>query len=497
MEERKRAAAYARVSTKSEGQEHSFEFQSRYWNITLGNDPQYEYVGLYADKGISGKSLSKRPQMLALLNACRRGEIDIVFTKSVQRFARNKKDLLETVRELRDMNIAVYFEKENINTLDPSSEVYLTIAAAVAEDDLERYSQNVAWTIRNGFKQGKISVGINLYGYKAKDCVLEIVPNEAEVVRDVFTKYATGEWSAIKLERYLNEKGIPTKKGCKWRCSQIVQMLKNEKYCGDVLCQKGFSVKGEEQVNKGEMDMYYIENNHPAIVDRETWEKVQAILNERGNNKLRGVSQPTYPFSKMIICGKCGATYSHKINNSGTKYAFPMWTCQTRNRQKKEMCDNHNIKDSVLREKFVEVFNEFIHKKMESRGEYIVKAQLTQLYQQQRDLWKLKIRGLIKDSDYENDYADIQIMINEREKLIREYGTIRPDKADFVPLEKFDEGVMQRFIKQIIIEDWIITFEFYNGVKIKRAYTNGRGGNKKGWKKIKEMKEKNNGTTCK
>jgi len=497
MEVKQRVAAYARVSTKSEGQEHSFEFQSRYWNLTLGNDPQYEYVGLFADKGISGKSLSKRPQMLALLNACRRGEVDVVFTKSVQRFARNKKELLETVRELRDMNIAVMFEKENIYTLDPSSEIYLTIAAAVAEDDLERYSQNVAWTIRNGFKKGKVSIGVNLYGYRSKDCELEIVPHEAEVVKDVFEKYASGEWSAIRLERYLNEKGIPTKKGYKWRSAQIVQMLRNEKYCGDVLCQKGYSVNGEEMVNNGEMDQYFIENHHPAIVDHETWKKVQEILEVRGSAKLRGVTQPTYPFSKMIVCGKCGGTYSHKINNSGTKYAFPMWTCQTRNRQKKEHCDNPNIKDAVLKEKFVEVFNEFIYKKMESRGEYIIRAQLSQLYQQQRDLWKLKIRGLIRDEDYQTDNQSIQEMIDEREKINREYDTLRPDKADFVPLEEFDEGVMQRFIRKIVIEDWIITFEFYNGVKLKRAYTNGRGGNKKGWKKLKELKEKKNGTTSK
>lgn len=152
---KKRVAAYARVSTNSRAQEHSFEFQSRYWNQTLGNNDEYEYIGLFADKGISGKYANRRPQFLALMELCSRGEVDIIFTKSVQRFARNAEELLKYVRELREKGIEVYFEKENIHTLNPDTELYLTIAAAIAEEDLTRYSNNVAWSLKIGSREGK------------------------------------------------------------------------------------------------------------------------------------------------------------------------------------------------------------------------------------------------------------------------------------------------------------------------------------------------------
>lgn len=161
----KKAAAYARVSTTGRAQEHSFEFQSRYWNQVLGNSEEYEYVGLFADKGISGKFINRRPRFLALMELCDRKGVDIIFTKSVQRFARNTEELLEIVRDLREKGIAVYFEKENINTLNTDSELYLTIAAAIAEEDLTRYSNNVAWSIKDRFERGEMILGPRLYGW--------------------------------------------------------------------------------------------------------------------------------------------------------------------------------------------------------------------------------------------------------------------------------------------------------------------------------------------
>ena len=162
----KKAAAYARVSTTGRAQEHSFEFQSKYWNQTLGNSEEYEYVGLFADKGISGKFINRRPRFLALMELCDRNGVDIIFTKSVQRFARNTEELLKIVRKLREKGIAVYFEKENINTLDADSELYLTIAAALAEEDLTRYSDNVAWSIKDRFQRGEMILGAKVYGYR-------------------------------------------------------------------------------------------------------------------------------------------------------------------------------------------------------------------------------------------------------------------------------------------------------------------------------------------
>ena len=161
----KKAVAYARVSSNSSSQEHSFEFQKDYWERKLSNDPNYEYMGLYADRGISGKFANRRPQFQLMLSACRSGNVDIIFTKSVQRFARNTEELLTIVRELREIGVGVFFEKENINTLNNDSDLYLTIAVAVAEDDLSRYSQNVIWSIKDKFKKGQPVVNGRIFGY--------------------------------------------------------------------------------------------------------------------------------------------------------------------------------------------------------------------------------------------------------------------------------------------------------------------------------------------
>ena len=252
MDRKLKVAAYGRVSTNSKQQSHSFDNQSDYWNKKLAETPRYEYVGLYADKGISGKYMKYRPQMLAMLDACRCGKIDMIFTKSVQRFARNTIELLEVVRELRDMNIAVYFEKENINTLTAESELYLTIAAAVAEEDLNRYGQNVAWTIQDRFEKGDISVvGIRMLGYETRNKKLHIIPSEAAVVQQMFELYSTGNYSTRQMAKLLNSRGYRTVKGNEWSSQTILGILTNEKYKGDALLYKRININGQQLINRG------------------------------------------------------------------------------------------------------------------------------------------------------------------------------------------------------------------------------------------------------
>ena len=227
---KKRAAAYARVSTSTKSQEHSYEFQSAYWAETLGNSAEYEYVGIYADKGISGKFANRRPQFLAMVDACRNGKIDIIFTKSVQRFSRNTEELLTMVHELREIGVAVVFEKEGINTLDPNSELFLTIAAAVAEDDLSRYSQSVVWSIVDKFQKGENVMGHSLYGYyviKNRDLIIN--PDEAVIVREIFEQFDQGV-KPMAIAKELNSRGLPSPRGSMWNDSQIRSMLANEKF---------------------------------------------------------------------------------------------------------------------------------------------------------------------------------------------------------------------------------------------------------------------------
>lgn len=490
MEEKLRAAAYGRVSTNSKEQAHSFENQSEYWNKKLTNDAKYEYVGLYADKGISGRHLHCRPQMMALLDACRRGEVQIIFTKSVQRFARNTVELLETVRELRDMNVAVIFEKENINTLTAESELYLTIAAAVAEEDLNRYGENVAWTIKDRFEKGDISVvGIRMLGYRMKNKEFKIIPHEAEVVREMFKLYATGNYSTRVLADIMNKSGYRTMNGCLWTQQHILQTLTNEKYKGDSLLYKRTNVNGQQVMNRGVKDMLYVENSHDAIVSPELWNKVAEVINVRGNMKLRGKTIDSYPFTSLIKCPICGQSYIHKINNSGTKYACPIWKCRTNLSYGKKICSNSGIKDVVLKDKFVEAYNEFVENRKFGDEEDIAEQELKRINKEENELISLNIRGLINKYDYEHDRAEMQNKRKKLEKIVREYRQAHMGRGSIKPIVGFDEDIMGRVIKGITIQDYVVTFEFYNGVKISKAYTNGPSGNQKGWKDKKRFKE--------
>ena len=488
-----RAAAYGRVSTNSRAQAHSFENQSDYWNRKLTADPNYQYVGLFADKGISGKNLRLRPQMLALLDACRRREVDIIFTKSVQRFARNTMELLETIRELRELGIAVVFEKENINTLTPDSELYLTIAAAVAEEDLNRYGDNVAWTIKNHFEKGDMSViGIRMFGYETVNKQFRIVPHEARIVQVMFELYATGNYSMWKIAKYLNANGLRTLKGSIWRSQQVLATLQNEKYKGEALLYKWYNSNENKKKNKVDRDMFLVENNHPAIVSVELWDKVQAIINSRANHKLRGKELPTYEFTGKIECPICGKSYMHKINNAGTKYACPIWKCYTHLHFGKAECANTGIKDSVLKEKFVEAYNEFVETRHYGGEELQMQEQLDRINREEKELITLHVRGLITKADFEHDRKEIVAQRKAWEKKMQEYRSAYFKKGDLKTIEECDEELVSRVVRKVTILNWVVTFEFYNGVKISRSYTNGRGGNQKGWlekKKRKEMEE--------
>ena len=219
---RKRAVAYVRVSTASSAQLHSYEFQEQYWHDKLDSDTNVELVHIYADLGISGSSMDKRPQLLAMMRDARAGKFDIIYTKSVSRFARNTIELLEAVRELRDIGVEVVFEKENIRSSDPTSELMLTVAATIAEDDLKVDSERQRWSFKRRFENGWISIGNGMYGYRMlEDNTLEIVPEEAAVVQRIFEMYIDGAGSSA-IAATLDREGIPSRIGKGWRPQTIL-----------------------------------------------------------------------------------------------------------------------------------------------------------------------------------------------------------------------------------------------------------------------------------
>lgn len=482
--DKKKAAAYARVSSKGRMQIHSYAFQSRYWNERLSKDEAYDYIGLFADEGISGKFANRRPQFMALMAACKKGDVDIIFTKSVQRFARNTEELLMIVRDLREIGIAIVFEKENINTLNPDSELYLTIAAAVAEDDLVRYSNNISWSLQDRFKKGECIIGSRLYGYNiTKERTLTVNREEEQVVKAIFEKYATGNIGASKIASWLNEQGIPAALGGKWCGSQIRGMLGNEKYIGDMVLQKTYTENGIKKRNRGEKDRYYVENSHEAIVDRELWDRVQTILVERGNKKLKGHIAKVYPFTGLITCGECGHNFIHKVNNSGTPFRSDFWKCHNAIANGVKSCKNSGIKESVINDLFVECYNEFIQDGYKSSDgeEGRLQTRLDALYSDENELTMLSLRGMINPKQYETERQSLLDEIKAIQQKIKEIRYCHLQPTDFKPIDKFDEEKLHRFVRKVIILNWVVTFEFYNGVCISRTYTNGQHGNIQDW----------------
>ena len=264
---KQRAVAYCRVSSKSKAQMHSLGYQTDYWQRAMAESSEYEFVGLYADSGISGRSMRKRPQLLRLLEDAKEKRFDVVFTKSVARFARNTEELLSMVRELRDEGIKVIFEKEKIDTFNPNSEVFLTIAASVAENDLKIYSQNQTWAMREKYKNGYISVGAKILGYRMRkeDNTLIVEPSEAEVVKRIFYMYIHGKGILAIAKQLTAEKvGLNYGNKGKWSRGAIHYILNNEKYIGCALMQKYYNEDGICRKNRGEVKQYYMENTHES-----------------------------------------------------------------------------------------------------------------------------------------------------------------------------------------------------------------------------------------
>ena len=274
---KKRVCAYARVSTGSELQGESLENQITYYENLIKSNSEYEFVEVFADRGITGTT-DNRPEFQRMIEAAREGEIDLIITKSISRFARSTTITLETVRELKSINVEVRFEKENINTLSGDGELMLTILSSFAEEESKNISQNTKWSMKKKFQKGELVINTKLFLGYDKDEFGDLVINreEAKIVHRIFTDYLAGK-GVFTIARELNDEGVPTIKGGKWQETTILQILKNEKYKGDAHMQKYYTpdhLMYKSYKNNGEVDSYYIEGNHAPIISKEMWEKV-------------------------------------------------------------------------------------------------------------------------------------------------------------------------------------------------------------------------------
>ena len=309
---KKRTAAYCRVSSQSDEQRNSLKNQIDFYKNYFKDREDVIFIGIYADEGISGTRAELRPQFMKMIEDCRGGQIDSICTKSVSRFGRNTVDTLIYTRELRSLGIDVFFEKENIHSTESAGELMLTLMAAFAEPESESMSENIKWGKRRRYEQGITGsiVLTGMYGFKQKSGNVEIIDEEANLVRRIFKMFIDG-YSYGEIASRLTEEGIPTKiKGAKWARTTIKNMITNEKYCGDCLFQKTYiadPIMHHAVKNTGELPKYYVEDCLPAIVDKETWKLAQEVA--KRHTVHTQASTEGYPFSGKLICGVCGKPY--------------------------------------------------------------------------------------------------------------------------------------------------------------------------------------------
>lgn len=358
----KRVAAYCRVSTDREEQEHSFETQKTMYTEMIMMKPTWQMAGIYADEGITGTVAKKRPGFMKMIEDCRKGKIDMIVTKSVSRFSRNNLDCLMYVRELKQLGIPIIFEKEGINTIQVSSELLLTLFGALSQAESESISMNVKLGIRQSLKNGNVRFSYKTFlGYrKGADGQPEIVPEQADIVRRIYNDFLAGA-TYLEIAKRLTEENVPTMGGGnRWFSERIKSILKNEKYKGDALLQKTYitdPISKRVKKNNGELPMYYVENSHPAIIERRIFDRVQEEIARRaGKKKVKQTGTKTelgrysgkYALTELLYCGECGTPYRRCTWSRDGKKKI-VWRCVSRLDYGKKYCKNSpSVEESRL-----------------------------------------------------------------------------------------------------------------------------------------------------
>ena len=420
-----RVAAYCRVSTDSEDQIKSYNSMIKYYTDLIEKNDEWEFIGIYADKAITGTNVKKRNDFKRLIEDCTNGEIDMIITKSIPRFARNTLDTLKYVRMLKEMNVAVYFEVEKINTLK-DGEFLTTILSSVAQQEVENTSAYVKKGLKMKMKRGEMVGSHRCFGYEVdkETRQLKIVEEETTAVRYIFNRYLEGAGGRV-IANELNKKGIFTINNVEWSAPTVLGIIKNEKYKGDMLQGKTFTIdpiSKRRLHNNGEEDKYYVIDHHEPIVSKEIFDKAQKLRKAKSTKKLaNGTDQVVinrrYAFSSMLKCGYCGKNLVRKQWHSNSKYSKAVWYCSEPCRKGVKYCPNAKaISESVLEEAFVESYNRLCDNKQDVLEDLLAKIKTI--------LKKEKIEEAIKQTD-----ESIQKIKVRRNKLLNEYlnGTISQD----------------------------------------------------------------------
>lgn len=489
LSRKSRVAAYIRVSTDSEDQENSFAAQNAYYTTLITGTPEWDMVDIYADEGITGTSVEKRNDFQRMMADCRRGLIDRIVVKSISRFARNTMECLETIRELKNIGVSVLFEEQNIDTADMSSEMVTAVHASFAQQESKSISDNVRWGFRRRMETGQFNTCRAPYGFRLKQGTLEIVPQEAEVVRYIFSEYLNGA-SPKSIATQLAKNNVG---GRNWTHRSIEYILQNERYMGSALLMKRYStdtLPHKMKYNHGERQMYLAEGINEAIISKEDFEKVKRLRKRR----VEARPTPTHdikPFSKKIRCGKCGAVYRSRTIN-GTRY----WSCMTYDRGA-NLCAVSPVPENQLCNAFLRLYYNLKHYPILQQMLYDLKTirersllwcedivdlnkQISEVSSQNQMLAELKKHGLIDPDIFIVQANELAQQLREiklrKERLIssnsdsaitntQELLAILEDGPDF--LDSFSPELFSELIDQIIVDDNIhVRFQLKNALEL-------------------------------
>ena len=538
--DRLRVAAYCRVSTDDEDQIKSYNSMVRYYTDLIKSNKQWVFAGVFADKAITGTKTDKREEFQLLIQECLSGNIDMVIAKSIPRFARNTLDTLKYVRMLRERNIAVYFEVEKINTLK-DGEFLLTILSSVAQQEVENTSAYVKKGLKMKMKRGELVGFQGCLGYDYDVVTKSLSVNEegAETVRYIFDRYVAGAGSTM-IARELNEQGIPTIKGNPWTSSSVMGIINNEKYKGDILLGKTFTVdpiSKRRLENLGEEDRFYIKNHHEAIISEETFARAQEIRERRNGGRKKGVApgkrekfSRQYAFSCMLECGFCGANLSRRRWHSSSKYTKTIWQCVESTKHGKRFCpDSKGIPEQVIEDAFIEsyrmlcmdhkdVLEEFIKRVEKTLLEDSIEDKIEKLNRsvyniqyKRKKLLENYLEGVVAkdiyeetDMGYEKKLSEAKSQLSMLEQQYDNEGSLQRRLADFKKalsknqvLEEFDRGIFESIIEKVIVggydengekDPYKIIFIYKTGFKNEIGNAKERFGKKsKAVETVKEM----------
>lgn len=487
-------AAYCRVSTDTEEQATSYDTQVAHYKEYISKNQMWKFVGIYADDGISGTGTKKREEFLRMIDDCMAGKIDMVITKSISRFARNTIDCLKYIRQLKDKNIPVIFEKENINTLDAKGEVLITIMASLAQQESESLSKNVKLGLQFRYQQGKVQVNTKRFlGYtKDENGNLVIDPEQAKVVKRIYREYLEGK-SHGSIAKGLEKDGIPNGSGKKkWWDTNIRQILMNEKYMGDALLQKTYStdVLSKKRIkNEGTVPQYYVENNHEAIISKEIHYAVQAENRRRNSlideQNIRTGYSSKYALTGVLVCGECGAPY-HRVVWYESGQRVPVWRCRTRVQKSSNACLSPTIHEEKLHAAIIKAIkeasgsqNQTIEKLKQNIND-VIGDDLETCDSKLKELQDQLVKCIDDGNDYDDLAEEIRRLKGIKDKTLGQKATqdehvkrvqeIQQFLAEHINDDlEYDDSLVRKLIHRVEANSHSIVVEFKTGFEIEES----------------------------